>query len=171
MMSSTPTSRPAPTGAPRAIFLASLGGALEFYDFILYGVFATYLGAAFFPAADPLVSLAQSFGVFAGGYLARPLGGLVFGHFGDRLGRRRVLLISILMMSLSTAAMGLLPTYASIGPAASIGLIVLRLLQGCALGGELPGAITYVVEAVPARRGLACGVIIMFVNLGVVLAA
>lgn len=171
MMSSTPASRPAPTGAPRAIFLASLGGALEFYDFILYGVFATYLGAAFFPAADPLVSLAQSFGVFAGGYLARPLGGLVFGHFGDRLGRRRVLLISILMMSISTAAMGLLPTYASIGPAASVGLILLRLLQGFALGGELPGAITYVVEAVPARRGLACGVIIMFVNLGVVLAA
>lgn len=155
----------------RTILLASLGGALEYLDFILYGIFAGYIGRAFFPATDPLTSLILSFGVFAGGYLARPVGGFVLGHFGDRFGRRRILIWSILLMSISTMGMGLLPTYASIGAAASILMVVLRLMQGFALGGELPGAITYVVEAAPERKSLASGIIFLFVNSGVVLAA
>jgi MHS family proline/betaine transporter-like MFS transporter len=155
----------------RVILLASLGGALEFYDFVIYGMFAQYIGATFFPAADPLVSLALAFGVFAAGYLARPLGGIVLASFGDRHGRRQVLIFAILTMTGSTVAMGLLPGYASWGVTASFLMIALRLLQGLCLGGELPGAITYVVETAPRTAGLASGTVFFCVNTGVVLAA
>jgi MHS family proline/betaine transporter-like MFS transporter len=155
----------------RVIILSSLGGALEFYDFVIYSVFAQYIGSAFFPASDPLTSLILSFSAFAVGYLFRPLGGIVFSHFGDRYGRRRVFIIAILIMSLSTVAMGLLPTVATWGVAASILMVVLRLIQGFCLGGELPGAITYVVETAPRRAGFAAGVIFFCVNSGVALAS
>ena len=155
----------------RVIILSSLGGALEFYDFVIYSVFAQYIGSAFFPASDPLTSLILSFSAFAVGYLFRPLGGIVFSHFGDRYGRRRVFIIAILLMSLSTVAMGLLPTVATWGIAASILMVLLRLIQGFCLGGELPGAITYVVETAPRRAGFAAGVIFFCVNSGVALAS
>ena len=155
----------------RVIILSSLGGALEFYDFVIYSVFAQYIGSAFFPASDPLTSLILSFSAFAVGYLFRPLGGIVFSHFGDRYGRRRVFVIAILIMSLSTVAMGLLPTVASWGITSSILMVSLRMIQGFCLGGELPGAITYVVETAPRRAGFAAGVIFFCVNSGVALAS
>lgn len=154
----------------RLIVLASLGGSLEFYDFIVYGVFAQYIAAAFFPAADRLISLILTFSVFAVGYFARPAGGVILSHFGDKYGRRTVFILSLLIISVSTFSIGLLPTYAKIGVAAPILLIFLRLIQGFCLGGELPGAITYVVEEAPYRAGLVCGIVFCFANSGVVLA-
>lgn len=155
----------------RVIILSSLGGALEFYDFVIYSMFAQYIGAAFFPASNPLDSLMYSFSVFAVGYLARPLGGVVFSHFGDKYGRRRVFIISILAMSTATICMGLLPSQASIGSAASVLMVCLRLIQGFSLGGELPGAITFVVETAPRTAGFAAGFIFFCVNSGVALAS
>lgn len=155
----------------RVILLASLGGALEFYDFVVYSQFAQYIGRNFFPNDDPMVSLVVSFSVFAVGYFARPLGGIFFSHIGDRIGRRRVLIITILAMSAATAGIGLLPTYAQWGISASVLLVVLRIVQGFCLGGELPGAIAYVVETAPRRSGFSVGVVFFCVNTGVALAA
>jgi MHS family proline/betaine transporter-like MFS transporter len=155
----------------RVILLASLGGALEFYDFVVYSQFAQYIGRNFFPSDDPMVSLILSFGTFALGYFARPLGGIFFSHMGDRIGRRRVLIITILAMSGATLGIGLLPTYAQVGVLAPILLLLLRLVQGFCLGGELPGAITYVVETAPRRSGFSVGVIFFCVNSGVLVAA
>ncbi len=155
----------------RVVFLSSLGGALEFYDFIVFGTFAAYLSRAFFPAEDPFVSLLSTFAVFGAGYVARPVGGLVFGRRGDRSGRRESFLLSLAVMSASTMAMGCLPTYASGGVWATAAFVALRLVQGFCLGGELPGAITYAVEVVPVRRAtLACGVVFACVSSGVLLA-
>jgi len=151
--------------------LASLGGALEFYDFVVYSQFARYIGLNFFPSDDAMASLIVSFGVFAVGYFARPIGGIFFSHIGDRIGRRRVLIITILAMSAATAGIGLLPTYAQWGITASILLIVLRIVQGFCLGGELPGAISYVVETAPRRSGFSVGIVFFCVNTGVALAA
>ena len=155
----------------RLILLASLGGALEFYDFVVYSQFARYIGRNFFPNDDEMVSLIVSFSVFAVGYFARPLGGIFFSHIGDRIGRRRVLIITILAMSAATAGIGLLPTYAQWGITASILLVLLRIVQGFCLGGELPGAISYVVETAPRRSGFSVGVVFFCVNTGVALAA
>ena len=155
----------------RLILLASLGGALEFYDFVVYSQFARYIGLNFFPSDDAMASLIVSFGVFAVGYFARPIGGIFFSHIGDRIGRRRVLIITILAMSAATAGIGLLPTYAQWGITASILLIVLRIVQGFCLGGELPGAISYVVETAPRRSGFSVGIVFFCVNTGVALAA
>ena len=160
------------TGAQwKVIILASLGGALEFYDFIIYGVFAQSIAGAFFPTSDPLISLVLSFSVFAGGYLARPLGGLLLGALGDRIGRRRIFVASLMAISVSTTLMGLLPTYATLGFGAGLMMIALRLIQGFCLGGELPCSVVYVVETVPRRAGFVCGVLIFCVNTGVGLAA
>ena len=155
----------------RVVLLSSFGGALEFYDFVVYSMFAQYIGATFFPARDPLVSLILSFAVFSVGYLARPVGGVVLSHFGDRHGRRPVFIVTILVMSGSTVCMGLLPGYASWGIAASVLMVLLRLLQGFCLGGELPGAITYVTETSPRHAGFVAGMIFFCVNSGVGLAS
>ncbi|HXR91609.1 MAG TPA: MFS transporter, partial [Steroidobacteraceae bacterium] len=155
----------------RTIILSSLGGALEFYDFVIYSMFAQYIGSAFFPSSKPLEATLKSFAVFAVGYLARPLGGIVLSHFGDKYGRRRVFIVQMLVMSLSTLSMGLVPTYASWGVSATIMIVCLRLLQGFCLGGELPGAITYVVETAPKTAGFATGFIFFCVNSGVLVAA
>ena len=164
---------PAVAAAPmpwRTLVLASLGGALEFYDFILYGIFAPAIGAAFFPATDPLVALVLSFSVFAVGYLARPLGGLVLGSLGDRAGRRPVFLRSLLAISVITLTIAVAPGYATLGVAAPTLLVALRLLQGFCLGGELPGAIVYVTETAGRRRGFGCGLVFACVNAGVLAA-
>ncbi|TDH58981.1 MFS transporter [Dankookia rubra] len=158
-------------GRWRAILLASFGGALEFYDFIIYGAFAAYLSEAFFPAQDPVASLIVAFAVFAAGYVSRPLGGLVFGTLGDRKGRRGTFLLSLIVMSAATAGMGLVPTHAQWGTAATVIFVALRLIQGFCLGGELAGAVTYAAEsAAPGRLGLACGIVFGCVSLGVLLA-
>ncbi len=156
----------------RVIVLSSLGGALEFYDFVIYSTFAQYIGDAFFaPAKSPLIGLMLSYSVFALGYVPRLVGGVIFSHFGDKYGRRRVFICSILIMSTATLALGLLPSYAQWGAGATVGVIVLRLIQGFSLGGELPGAITYVVETAPQRAGFSSGFIFFCVNTGVALAS
>ncbi len=135
----------------KTLTLAALGGALEFYDFIIFVFFAAVVGDLFFPADMPeWLRLVQTFGIFAAGYLARPLGGIVMAHFGDLVGRKKMFTLSILLMALPTLAMGLLPTYASIGIAAPLLLLLMRVLQGAAIGGEVPGAWVFVAEHVPA---------------------
>jgi MFS family permease len=154
----------------RIVLLASLGGTLEFYDFVIFGVFARDIAAAVFPNASPIVSLMSSFAAFAAGYLARPIGGIVLAHYGDRYGRRQVFLWSVFVMSAATLGMGLVPSYASWGIAASALMVALRLLQGFCLGGELPGALTYVVETAHRRAPLVCGVVFACVTMGVAFA-
>jgi MFS transporter, MHS family, proline/betaine transporter len=151
----------------RIVLLASLGGTLEFYDFVVFGVFARDIADAIFPSSTPLVSLLASFAAFAVGYLARPIGGIVLSHFGDRYGRRRVFLFSLFVMSAATLGMGLVPTYAAWGAAATFLMVTLRLIQGFCLGGELPGALTYVVETAPKHAPFVCGVVFSCVTLGV----
>lgn len=155
----------------RTLGLSALGGALEFYDFIIFVFFATVIGHLFFPPEMPdWLVMIQTFGIFAAGYLVRPLGGIVLAHYGDRYGRKRVFAFSILLMALSTLGMALMPTYATIGVAAPILLIVLRMLQGAAIGGEVPGAWTFVAEHVPFRRvGLACGFLTSGLSFGIML--
>ena len=151
----------------RIVFLASLGGTLEFYDFVIFGIFAKDIADAIFPNPTPLISLMVSFAAFAAGYLARPIGGIVLSHFGDRYGRRQVFLVSIFVMSSATFGMGLVPSYASWGAVACVLMVTLRLLQGLCLGGELPGALTYVVETAPRQAPFVCGVVFSCVTLGV----
>ena len=143
----------------RTLGLASLGGALEFYDFVIFVFFAGTMGVLFFPPDMPgWMRLVQTFGIFAAGYLARPLGGIVLAHFGDLLGRKRMFMLSILMMAVPTLLMGLLPTYATAGALAPVLLLLLRILQGAAIGGEAPGAWVFVSEHVsPRHRSFACG--------------
>ncbi|MFK4101051.1 MFS transporter [Streptomyces sp. NPDC019531] len=133
-----------------------LGTAVEFYDFLVYGtVAALVFGELFFPGADPAVGTIAAFGTFAAGYVARPIGGIVFGHFGDRLGRKNMLLLTMGLMGGASFLIGLLPTYDTIGVWAPVLLITLRVLQGIAIGGEWGGATLMVVEhAGEKRRGL-----------------
>jgi MFS family permease len=151
----------------KIIILSSLGGALEFFDFTIYALFASYLSANFFPEQNPIVALINTFAVFAVGYFVRPLGGILFGHFGDRYGRKNAFTISALVMALATLFMGLLPNYQHIGLWAPILLILLRIFQGISVGGEVPGAIVFIAEHLANRRpGLGIGFIIMGVTLG-----
>ncbi|WP_296102472.1 MFS transporter [uncultured Agrobacterium sp.] len=172
----SPTTTPVPARALnaqdyRTLGLSALGGALEFYDFIIFVFFATVIGHLFFPPDMPdWLVMIQTFGIFAAGYLVRPIGGIILAHYGDRYGRKRVFAFSILLMALSTLGMALMPTYATIGVAAPILLIVLRMLQGAAIGGEVPGAWTFVSEHVPFRYvGLACGLLTSGLSFGIML--
>jgi MFS family permease len=155
----------------RTLVLSALGGALEFYDFIIFVFFAVVIGQLFFPPDMPdWLRQLQTFGIFAAGYLARPLGGIVMAHFGDLHGRKRMFMLSILLMSLPTLAIGLLPTYAVIGIWAPLLLLALRIMQGAAIGGEVPGAWVFVSEHVKARHaGLACGILTAGLTCGILL--
>lgn len=141
--------------AERRTVLAGLAGnVLEWYDFGVYGYFAAAIGRQFFPVEDRTASLIASFGVFAIGFLARPLGGLVFGYVGDRFGRRAAVIASVVLMVIPTCLMAFLPNYAAIGMAAPALLILLRLAQGLAVGGEYTTSMVLLVEeALPSRRG------------------
>src|SRR5436309_15512557 len=163
----SPDSRRISVAGWRIVLLASLGGTLEFYDFVVFGIFAKDIADAFFPSTSAIVSLMASFAAFATGYLARPIGGVVLSHYGDRFGRRRVFLWSVFVMSGATLGMGLVPSYAQWGIAASTVMVLLRLVQGFCLGGELPGALTYVVETAPRTAPLVCGVVFACVTSGV----
>lgn len=151
------TQQPPPerTSISRIIGASLVGTTIEWYDFFLYGSAAALVfNKLFFPNSDPLTGTLLAFGTYAAGFGARPLGGLVFGHFGDKVGRKRLLVLSLLLMGGATCAMGLLPTYASVGIAAPILLTTLRLVQGFALGGEWGGAVLIVSEhGSPQRRG------------------
>ncbi|QXI36392.1 MFS transporter [Pseudomonas xantholysinigenes] len=142
--------------ALRTFCVSGMGTALEFYDFIIYGTAAALVfPQVFFPQMDHLTATLVAFSAFGAGFFARPLGGLVFGHFGDRIGRQKVLVATLLLMGLSTFLIGCLPTHASIGVAAPILLVLLRLVQGFAAGGEWGGAALFGIEsAPPGRRGL-----------------
>jgi metabolite-proton symporter len=139
----------------KVVFASLVGTAVEWYDFFLYGSAAALVfGALFFPSSDPVTGTLLAFGTYALGFVARPLGGIVFGHFGDRIGRKRMLVVSLFLMGLATVAIGLLPTYATIGLAAPILLLVCRLAQGFAVGGEWGGAVLMAAEhGDDARRG------------------
>lgn len=160
-------------GDHRTLSLAALGGALEIYDFIIFVFFALALSQLFFPPEMPeWLRLLQSFGIFVTGYLARPLGGILMAHFADHLGRKRVFSLSILMMALPCLLIGLMPTYADIGYAAPLILLGLRILQGAAVGGEVPSAWTFVAEhAPPGRRGYALGFLQAGLTFGYLLGA
>jgi MFS family permease len=155
----------------KTLTLAALGGALEFYDFIIFVFFAAVLGELFFPPDIPeWLRQVQTFGIFAAGYLARPLGGIVMAHFGDLVGRKKMFTLSILLMAIPTLAIGLLPTYATIGIAAPLLLLLMRVLQGAAIGGEVPGAWVFVAEHVPYKRiGIACGTLTAGLTVGILL--
>src|SRR6187455_813722 len=138
----------------KVIFASSLGTLFEWYDFYLYGTLAVFFGELFFPPGNERAALLASLATFGAGFGVRPLGALVFGRIGDRIGRKYTILLTIVTMGLATALVGFLPTYASVGIAAPVVLVLLRLAQGLALGGEYGGAATYVAEHVPdARRG------------------
>jgi len=152
---STPASTPLTQGHKRVIFASSLGTVFEWYDFYLYGSLAAVIGKQFFSGVNTTTQMIFALLAFAAGFFVRPFGAAFFGSMGDRIGRKYTFLVTILIMGLSTFLVGLLPAYASIGVAAPVLLIVLRLAQGLALGGEYGGAATYVCEhAPPGKRGL-----------------
>ncbi|WP_460944871.1 MFS transporter [Okibacterium endophyticum] len=139
----------------KVVAASLIGTTIEWYDFFLYGSAAALVfGMLFFPESEPLAGTLLAFGTYAIGFLARPLGGVVFGHFGDRVGRKKMMVISLMMMGTATVAIGLLPTYATLGVAAPILLLVCRLIQGFAVGGEWGGAVLMISErGDPRRRG------------------
>jgi MHS family proline/betaine transporter-like MFS transporter len=143
-----------------------IGNVLEWYDFAIYGFFAVAIGRQFFPNESPLAQLLATFGIFAIGFLVRPLGGIVIGHVSDHFGRRTALVVSITAMAIPTFLIGLLPGYETLGMLAPIALVVLRMMQGLSLGGEYPSSMVFLVEhAPPGKRGLVGG----FAALGAVL--
>jgi len=153
-------------------FASCLGTVIEWYDFLIYATTAALVfNKAFFPTFDPLAGTLAALGSYAVGFLARPLGGALFGHFGDRLGRKSMLVLTLFMMGLSTFCIGLLPTYASIGVLAPVLLILLRIVQGIGLGGEWGGASLMVLEHAPAdRRGFYTSFVQLGFPIGLVLA-
>jgi MFS family permease len=139
----------------RAVLSSYLGSVIEYYDFLLYATAsAVVFNKIFFSNLDPLVGTVASFGTLATGYLARPLGGILFGHFGDRIGRKRMLILSMTLMGVGSTLIGLLPTYAQVGIWAPILLVALRIVQGIAVGGEWGGAVLMSAEHASSRRGL-----------------
>jgi len=144
-------------GNRRRITMAGIAGnVMEWYDFAVYGYFAPIIGRRFFPAEDPATSLLAAFGVFAAGFLMRPVGGLIFGYVGDRIGRKAALTASVLAMAIPTFLIGVLPDHAAIGLSATVALVVLRMIQGISVGGEYTTSVVFLVEtAKPGRRGLA----------------
>jgi len=137
----------------RVIMASMIGTTIEWYDFFLYGSAASLIFKdLFFPQFDPLTGTILSFATYAVGFVARPVGGIVFGHFGDRIGRKRLLMLSLVMMGVATVLIGLLPTYSQIGIWAPVGLVALRLVQGFAVGGEWGGAVLMAAEHGDARR-------------------
>src|SRR6478672_3695407 len=141
-------------GEKRVIFASSLGTVFEWYDFYLYAVLAPFFAALFFPPGNQTAALLSAFAAYAAGFLVRPFGALLFGRIGDLVGRKYTFLVTIVVMGSATFLVGLLPTYESVGWAAPVLMVTLRLVQGLALGGEYGGAATYVAEhAPPGKRG------------------
>jgi MFS family permease len=157
----------------RVIMAASVGSALEWYDFFLYGTAAALVfGDLFFPKSDPIVGTMLAFLTFGVGFVVRPLGGILFGVMGDRFGRKPVLVATLLMIGIGTTAIGFLPTYAEIGFWAPLSLVILRVVQGLGAGAEYGGAVIYLVENAPARhRGFWGSFAPLGVSIGNLLAA
>ncbi len=152
---STSVSQAPSTSVSRVVAAGVIGNVLEWYDFAIYGYFATSIGRQFFPHEDAVAQLLSAFGIFALGYMMRPVGGVLVGHIGDRYGRRAALTFSVAAMAIPTFLIGLLPGYAAIGLAAPIALTVLRMVQGLSVGGEYTSSMVFLVEHAPdERRGL-----------------
>jgi MHS family proline/betaine transporter-like MFS transporter len=159
-------------GYRKVLVATTLGTLIEVYDILIYGYFATVLSQQFFPPGDATAALLATFAIFAVGFFVRPLGAVIFGHVGDRFGRRTALASSLLLMTLATVAFGLLPTYAAVGLFAPVLLLLCRLLQGLSVSAELPGAMLLMLEHAPTnRRGLAVSVNTAGSGLGIVAAA
>ncbi|SHK41474.1 Sugar transporter [Pseudonocardia thermophila] len=159
MSRSTPVLQAAPVAAPSRRRIASVafaswaGASIEWYDFFIYGTAAALVfPELFFAAQDPLTGTLLSFATFGVAFVARPFGGVLFGHLGDTIGRKNTLVLALITMGVSTTLIGLLPTYASIGAAAPILLVLLRFVQGIAVGGQQGGVILLATENAPARR-------------------
>ncbi|MDQ4212910.1 MFS transporter [Microbacterium capsulatum] len=138
--------------AVRAAIAGGIGTVIEYYDFTVYAYLSIVIGPLFFPSGNPAVSTLSALGVFAGAYVVRPFGGIFFGRVGDRRGRRAALVATVVMTGTCSVLMGLLPTYATIGVLAPVLLVIVRALQGFAAGGEVGGAMTYIIESAPAHR-------------------
>ncbi|MCP3966984.1 MAG: MHS family MFS transporter [Lentisphaerae bacterium] len=151
----------------KVIILSCIGGSLEFFDFTIYALFAPYIRQVFFPTQSAFAGLLSTFGVFALGYLVRPIGGIIFGALGDILGRRIAFSSCVFFMGLSTLGIGLMPGVVSIGMAAPLLLTAMRILQGLSMGGEIPCSTVFAAEHLFSRyRGLAIGIVFMFITLG-----
>jgi MFS family permease len=178
-MSTTPAGMASPVGGSmsrndiKTLMLASLGGALEYYDFIVAVFFTKLLASVFFPPHTPeWLAQLEVFCIFAAGYLVRPVGGIFFAHFGDRIGRKRMFALSLFLMAAPTLLIGLLPSYALIGMAAPLLFLLCRILQGLSVGGEVPGAWIFCAEHVRRDRiGLACGLLMSGLCIGILLGA
>jgi MFS family permease len=168
-------SRPTTTRAAswRAVFASTIGSVLEYYDFFVFGTLsALVFGTVFFPVGDPGVATLLSLATFTVGFIARPLGGIILGHFGDRIGRKRVLLFTFMLTGTVTVLIGVLPTYAQVGVLAPIMLVLLRVLQGIGIGGEWGGAALLAVEHAPtARRGFFGSLVQAGAPVGVILSS
>ena len=167
---SQPSARPLKKEDYKTLGLSSLGGTLEFYDFVIFVFYAKIISQLFFPSGNAVLALLATLGLFAAGYLARPLGGIIMAHFGDKLGRKKMFTLSIFMMAFPTFVIGFLPTYASIGAAAPILLLLMRIMQGAAIGGEMPGAWVFIAEHTPKQRyGLGVGTLTSGITGGILL--
>ena len=156
----------------RTIVAAGLGSMLEMYDFVIYILVASILAKLFFPAANHFASLMLTFTAFAAGFLARPFGSLIFGHLGDKFGRKKVLLLTIFLMAISSLLIAAMPSYHHIGLIAPLLIVLFRIMQGIAVGGELAGALTFIAEhANHQYRGFVTAWIFFFINMGVMLAS
>ncbi len=144
-----------PPGSKKVVVAGMAGNLLEWFDFAIYGFFAVTIGKLFFPEQDPVAQVIAAFGVFAVGFLMRPIGGMLLGHIGDKHGRQTAMMISVAAMAIPTFLVGVLPGYATLGIAAPILLLILRMIQGLSVGGEFTTSIVYLVEHAPEkRRGL-----------------
>ncbi len=172
MSTVAPRMKPEETDTKKIRVLAAgfIGNILEWYDFAVYGFFAPTIGKPSFPSEDPRVSLIAAFGAFAAGFLMRPVGAVLFGHIGDRIGRKKALTLSVLMMAIPTMLVGILPTHAQIGMYAAIMMVLLRMIQGISVGGEYTSSFVFLVEHAPAGRraffgswsmiGATCGILL-----------
>lgn len=162
-----------PPSVGRVTFAAAVGATVEWYDFFLYGLVAALVfNRQFFPSDDPLVGTMLAYGTFAAGFVARPIGGILFGHFGDRVGRKSMLILTLMIMGVATVIIGLLPNYAQIGIWAPILLLLMRVLQGLGIGGEWGGAVLMAVEyAPPGKRGFYGSLTQVGLSVGLVLAS
>ena len=168
MASLSPASGSSPQRLPTLLAAGAIGNILEWFDFAVYGYFAVFIGRAFFPQSDPAVQVIAAFGIFALGYLARPVGGLLIGHIGDRYGRKMAMNLSIGAMAIPTFLIGILPGYESWGLLAPLLLVVLRTIQGLSLGGEYTTSLIFMVEhAPPHRRSLAGAIAVSGAIIGI----
>ena len=162
-----PGKEPIPPAARRAALAGGVGTFIEYYDYLLFSVLTVYLSPLFFPSTDPALSVLAGLAVYGVGFVAKPIGAIVFGRMGDRRGRRTTLLFTVVLMGVCTSLIAILPTYATIGVAAPILLVTLRILQGASSGAELQGAVTYVLESAPkSRRALLASSVSLGTGLG-----